>query len=375
MAAEHPDARASFESFEGALRQLYAEFTFDFAAPESGVSAETLERVPGSGDGRHAAVHPHLAQRAAGNLGGWQVARCLFLLNALLGAVATEGGTYPNAWNKFVPRPIYTPPHPPTLERADLAARVPARDERAVVPAAALPEGGPRQARRLLHPRLQPGVDQPRRLRLDRGAHQTRAGRAARRADADVERDRVLRRLRPADGARHRAARPALVRDRTTRSGSASASRCCAPRASGSAPLPTPARSTRARSGRRTSSGSSCRGGSIPDGSIGIRQFAESRRKPGDQARPSTSTTATSSRTRCPALPERAAGRGADAARVHAPLRRVRDPARVGALYEERGPDGELEDAAAIGFGRVYTRAPNPPPPTSCRWPRPEPDA
>src|SRR5262249_36222478 len=51
---------------------------------------------------------------AAGNLGGWQVPRTLFLLNALLGAVATEGGTYPNAWNKFVPRPIYVPPHPPS---------------------------------------------------------------------------------------------------------------------------------------------------------------------------------------------------------------------------------------------------------------------
>ena len=50
----------------------------------------------------------------AGNLGGWQVSRSLFLLNALLGAVATEGGTYPNAWNKFVPRPIHTPPHPET---------------------------------------------------------------------------------------------------------------------------------------------------------------------------------------------------------------------------------------------------------------------
>jgi anaerobic selenocysteine-containing dehydrogenase len=40
------------------------------------------------------------------------VARCLFLLNALMGAVATEGGTFPNAWNKFVPRPIHMPPHP-----------------------------------------------------------------------------------------------------------------------------------------------------------------------------------------------------------------------------------------------------------------------
>ncbi|MCA1613704.1 MAG: molybdopterin-dependent oxidoreductase, partial [Acidobacteria bacterium] len=43
----------------------------------------------------------------------WQVARTLFFLNALLGAVATEGGVYPNAWNKFVPKPIYSPPHPP----------------------------------------------------------------------------------------------------------------------------------------------------------------------------------------------------------------------------------------------------------------------
>ncbi|NIO58943.1 MAG: hypothetical protein GTO33_06265, partial [Acidobacteria bacterium] len=43
---------------------------------------------------------------------GWQVARTLFLLNALMGAIATPGGTYPNAWNKFVPRPIRLPRHP-----------------------------------------------------------------------------------------------------------------------------------------------------------------------------------------------------------------------------------------------------------------------
>jgi len=48
----------------------------------------------------------------SGVSGGWTVARALFMLNALLGAVATEGGVFPNAWNKFVPRPIYTPPHP-----------------------------------------------------------------------------------------------------------------------------------------------------------------------------------------------------------------------------------------------------------------------
>jgi hypothetical protein len=31
---------------------------------------------------------------------------------ALLGAVATEGGTFPSAWTKFVPRPMHMPPHP-----------------------------------------------------------------------------------------------------------------------------------------------------------------------------------------------------------------------------------------------------------------------
>ena len=40
------------------------------------------------------------------------MSRTLFLISALLGAVATEGGTFPNAWNKFVPRPIHMPPHP-----------------------------------------------------------------------------------------------------------------------------------------------------------------------------------------------------------------------------------------------------------------------
>ncbi len=37
------------------------------------------------------AHHPHWRSAAAGNLGGWQVARTLFLLNALLGAVGDAG--------------------------------------------------------------------------------------------------------------------------------------------------------------------------------------------------------------------------------------------------------------------------------------------
>ena len=113
LAAEHPAAEQTFESFERILRDLYAPYTFELAEQESGVPAETVRRmaeVVGTA-GTRLSTH-NWRSAAAGNLGGWQVSRCLFLLNALLGAVATEGGTHPNAWNKFVPSPIYTPRHP-----------------------------------------------------------------------------------------------------------------------------------------------------------------------------------------------------------------------------------------------------------------------
>jgi anaerobic selenocysteine-containing dehydrogenase len=94
---------------------MYAEFTFEHAAAESGVGAETLAEVGEAvaGAGHRFSAHSWRAA-AASNLGGWQVSRTVFLISALLGAVATEGGTFPNAWNKFVPRPIHVPPHPGT---------------------------------------------------------------------------------------------------------------------------------------------------------------------------------------------------------------------------------------------------------------------
>ncbi len=114
LAAEHPEAPQTFESFERILRDLYADFTFERVAAESGVEAETLREVAETiaGAGTRLSTH-NWRSAAAGNLGGWQVSRTLFLLNALLGAVATPGGTHPNAWNKFVPKPIHSPPHPP----------------------------------------------------------------------------------------------------------------------------------------------------------------------------------------------------------------------------------------------------------------------
>ncbi|PYS80523.1 MAG: formate dehydrogenase [Acidobacteria bacterium] len=114
MAVEHPELETSFEGFEEILKTLYAEYTFDYAAKEAGVPARQIEEVAAlvSTAGTRFSSH-NWRSAASGNSGGWQVARTLFLLNALLGAVATEGGVFPNAWNKFVPRPIYTPPHPP----------------------------------------------------------------------------------------------------------------------------------------------------------------------------------------------------------------------------------------------------------------------
>lgn len=114
LAAAHPEVDRTFENFERALKQLYRDYTFEYAAAESGIAVDVLEEVARTvaAAGTRLATH-NWRSAGSGNKGGWQVARTLFLLNALMGAVATEGGTYPNAWNKFVPKPIYLPPHPP----------------------------------------------------------------------------------------------------------------------------------------------------------------------------------------------------------------------------------------------------------------------
>ena len=113
LAYEDKQADSTFENFERTLKTLYSEYTFEFAGKESGVDPAQLEEVGKcvSTAGTRLSTH-NWRSASSGNSGGWQVARCLFMLNALMGAVATEGSVFPNAWNKFVPRPIYTPPHP-----------------------------------------------------------------------------------------------------------------------------------------------------------------------------------------------------------------------------------------------------------------------
>ena len=107
----HSSIVNEFDLFDRALKDLYAEFTFEHAAAESQVPVERIRETAeyvADCDGKLAT---HTWRSASiGNLGGWQVARCLFFLNVLTGSVGTRGGTSANSWNKFVPKPFKSPP-------------------------------------------------------------------------------------------------------------------------------------------------------------------------------------------------------------------------------------------------------------------------
>ena len=72
--------------------------------------AATIEAVAREIGAAGSAFATHVWRNAAaGNLGGWQVARCLELLVVLVGAVGTPGGTNLNTQDKFVPPPFLKP--------------------------------------------------------------------------------------------------------------------------------------------------------------------------------------------------------------------------------------------------------------------------
>ncbi len=99
-----------FELFDALLKTLYSEFTFEKAAEETQVSVERIRQAAEIIAESKGQLSAHTWRSAAiGNLGGWQVARCLFFLNILTGSVGTRGGTSGNSWNKFVPKPFDQP--------------------------------------------------------------------------------------------------------------------------------------------------------------------------------------------------------------------------------------------------------------------------
>lgn len=101
----------SFDEFIDALREYYAGYTFARAEEESSVPAARLEEAAELiADTRHRLASHVWRGPATGNLGGWQIARALQLLNVLTGSVGTPGGTSLAGWNKFVPQAFSSPP-------------------------------------------------------------------------------------------------------------------------------------------------------------------------------------------------------------------------------------------------------------------------
>jgi anaerobic selenocysteine-containing dehydrogenase len=107
----HPGRPVEFAQLREALLEEYAEYTPESAEQKTGVDADTIRELAeliGANPTRFASHNWRSA--GAGHLGGWQVARCLFFLNVLTASVGTKGGTTGNGWNKFKPHdPIGAP--------------------------------------------------------------------------------------------------------------------------------------------------------------------------------------------------------------------------------------------------------------------------
>ncbi len=107
----YPERPRTYDSFMEALAEEYASYTLEWAAEETGVPADRIEAIArGIADaGSRFASHTWRGANS-GNLGGWQVARCLWFLQVLTGSVGTKGGTSPNSWAKFKPAHWNMPP-------------------------------------------------------------------------------------------------------------------------------------------------------------------------------------------------------------------------------------------------------------------------
>ena len=113
LAACRPELPRTFDAFEGALKDEYAEFTPEYAEAETGVAAAQIVAAADAvaAAGTAFATHSWRAA-AAGHLWGWQITRCLYLLVVLMGAIGEPGGVNLHLTNKFVPKHPNPPPAP-----------------------------------------------------------------------------------------------------------------------------------------------------------------------------------------------------------------------------------------------------------------------
>ena len=147
LRAERPDLPLTFESFVDELKRLYDGYTFEYAEAETGIPAEQL-RV----------VADEIARRRR-RAGGTQLAglvgrrdrrlahRPMPVLPQRPDRLGRDAGRHVAQRLGQVGAPPAVPAAPPeAVERADLAARIPARVLRDVVPAPPLPARGSRRA-------------------------------------------------------------------------------------------------------------------------------------------------------------------------------------------------------------------------------------
>ncbi|MGH9109085.1 MAG: molybdopterin-dependent oxidoreductase [Acidimicrobiales bacterium] len=127
MARLHPELPGDdFDVFVQELTGDYARYTFELAATEAQVPVEQIGELAETVASAGTRLAAHVWRAAtAGNLGGWQVARCLFFLNVLTGSVGTEGGTSPNGWDKIVPAAACMPEGPDTWNDLSWPAEYP----------------------------------------------------------------------------------------------------------------------------------------------------------------------------------------------------------------------------------------------------------
>jgi anaerobic selenocysteine-containing dehydrogenase len=375
LAVECPEVETTFENFEHTLRMLYESYTFEFAAKESGVEAATIEEIAKTVATAGSRFSSHnWRSAAAGNSGGWQVARTLFFLNALLGAVATEGGVYPNAWNKFVPKPIYTPPHPPQWNELTWPREYPlAMNELSFLLPHFLKEGRGRLEvyfTRVYNPvwTNPDGFSWIEALTDEAlvGCHVALTpvwSETAYFADYILPMGLGSERHDLHSYETHDAQwlgfrQPVL-------------------------------RAARERLGETQADTRAANPGEVweenefwleltwridPDGSLGIRQFAESKQRPGERLGVDEYYGHIFENS-VPGLPERAAEENLTPLEFMRRYGAFEVKRKIGAVYEQEVPAEEIEDARVDRFKRVYTRAPKPASPNIVPIPTPDPDA
>jgi len=116
-----PEAPAgqSFTEFMEVLRQLYSHYTPEWAAGECNLKPETITEIATEIERAGVQWSSHIWRNAAqSHRGGWMVARALFFLQVLTGAVGVPGSCLPAGYSKFVPKPMSVPEHPKVWNEA-----------------------------------------------------------------------------------------------------------------------------------------------------------------------------------------------------------------------------------------------------------------